>query len=469
MVTAILIGAGGRGRGAYGNWALQNKDKMNFVAVADPNEIRRNQFAEEHGIAENKVYKSWENILAQKKMADLCVIATQDQMHTGPALKALDLGYHVMLEKPMATTQEECYRISKKAEETGKQLWIAHVLRYTPFFATIKKALQEGEIGEIINIEHSENISYWHFAHSYVRGKWSCCEKSSPLVLAKTSHDLDILYWLADSEAEKISSFGNLSFYRSENAPPGATARCMEGCAVANTCQWYAPRVYLQAEPVLQIGMRSKYLYKRIIAWLALHHPMAVSFMGLFYPPLRILANRNLWPVSAITDDNTEESKYRAIKDGPYGRCVFYCDNDVCDNQVVNIEFKNGITASLRVHGMASYEGRWIRVEGSRGTLWGKFSIEDQQIHLYDHYQVRKKVLLNVDLDLSGHMGGDDGIMKAIADSLQSGKTDNSAVLTSGKTSLESHFMAFAAEKSRLENEVVLLDEMRNKVRKEAG
>ena len=244
MVTAILIGAGDRGSGVYGQWALRNKNKIKFLAVAEPRDIKRNNFAAAHGIRKENCFESWEDILEQEKMADVCFVATQDQMHTAPVLKALELGYHVMVEKPMATTPEDCYKMVNVAEQSGKQLWVAHVLRYTPFFSTIKRVVDEGRIGRITNINHSENISYWHFAHSYVRGNWSRTEESSPMILAKTCHDLDIIYWLIGSPVNKLSSFGGLNFYRKENAPEGATLRCLDGCKVKDTCQWYAPRLY---------------------------------------------------------------------------------------------------------------------------------------------------------------------------------------------------------------------------------
>ena len=463
MITAILLGAGDRGKGVFGEWALQNKDKLKFVAIAEPNDNRREAFAYEHNIPPENKFRTWEDALEQGKMADVCFVATQDQLHTKPVLKALQKDYHVLVEKPMATNIDECYQMIEKAEKSGKQLWIAHVLRYTPFFTTIKKAIDNGMLGKIINIKHSENISYWHFAHSYVRGKWRRSEETSPVVLAKTSHDLDILYWLTESPAEKVSSFGNINYYKPENAPNGAGYRCMDDCKITETCQWHAPRLYLEAEPILQVGMRSKSFYKRLIAWMALNYPGVLKVFSYFIPALRVLTNWNRWPVSVITDEYSEESKLKQLKEGPYGRCVFFCDNNVCDNQVVNIEFKNGITATLTLHGFASFEGRWIRIEGSEGTLFGKFSTEHQEIVVYDHYNTQKKVLMDVDLELKGHMGGDDGIMHSLVTSLESGKLSDSAVLTSGKASLESHLMAFAAEKSRLGERIIYLDEIRKK------
>lgn len=465
MVTAILLGAGDRGWGVYGQWALRNPGRIKFIAVAEPNESRRRRFADEHNIPAENCYTTWENVLDKKKFADVCFVATQDQMHTEPVLKALDKGYHVMVEKPMATTPEDCYKINHGVEKSGKQLWIAHVLRYTPFFYTIKKVVDEGRIGKIINISHSENISYWHFAHSYVRGNWRSSDMSSPIILAKTCHDLDIIYWLAGSPVKKINSFGNLNYYRPENAPEGSTKRCLDGCAVADTCQWYAPRLYIKAKPLLQVGLRSRAFYKRYLAKAAMDYPGIIKVLSKLYPPVNTLINWNVWPVSVITNDYSYDAKIRALKEGPFGRCVFHCDNDVCDNQTVNIEFENNITATLTVHGFASFEGRWIRIEGTGGTLFGKFTAENQEILLYDHHNVKKRVLMNSDLTLQGHLGGDDGIMTSLVNSVESEYKNtnkgNSTVLTSGEASLESHLMAFAAESSRKEGKVVFMEDIR--------
>lgn len=285
MITAVLVGAGNRGKDAYGAWALKNKHRLKFVAVAEPLAARREAFAEAHGLPPERCYSSWEELFAAGRLADVCFVATQDRQHTAPALAALELGYHVLLEKPMAVTEEDCHMLVEASEKAGRQLRVAHVLRYTRFFQTIKKAVEEGLIGKIVNINHSENVSYWHFAHSYVRGNWRRADESSPIVLAKTCHDLDIIYWLIGTPAIKVSSFGGLYFYRPENAPPGAPKRCLDGCPHLESCQWAAPRIYLKAEPLLQIGTRSRYFYNRFLAGAALRTPWLLNMLGRLYPP----------------------------------------------------------------------------------------------------------------------------------------------------------------------------------------
>ena len=464
MITAVLIGAGNRGKDAYGAWALANKDKLKFVAVAEPIVARREAFAAAHRLPPGCCYPGWKELFAEDPKADICFVTTQDRHHTAPALGALARGYHVLLEKPMAVTETDCRRLVEASEKAGRQLRIAHVLRYTKFFSTVKAAVEQGLIGKIVNINHSENVSYWHFAHSYVRGNWRRADESSPIVLAKTCHDLDLLYWLIGAPAVKVSSFGGLYFYRPENAPAGAAARCLDGCAHLDSCQWAAPRLYMRAEPLLQVGMRSRYLHNRLVTGAALHRPGLINGLGRFIPSLRTLTNWEQWPVSTITDEpSSREARLRALQEGPYGRCVFYCDNDVNDHQVVNIEFAGGITAALTLHGFASSEGRWIRIEGTGGTLFGKLTYEHQEITVYDHHRVRKNVLLDLDLDLRGHAGGDDGLMESLLGSLDgaSPAPGGADVLTSARASLESHLLAFAADRSQHENRIVHMNEMR--------
>ena len=464
MITAVLVGAGNRGKDAYGAWALAHRDQLKFVAVAEPSAERRNLFAGAQDILPKRSFANWDELFAVGKLADLCVIATQDRQHTEPTLAALDLGYHVLLEKPMAVTEQDCRLLVAASERAGRQLRVAHVLRYTRFFSTIKAALAGGAVGRIVNINHSENVSYWHFAHSYVRGNWRRTDEASPVVLAKTCHDLDLLYWFIGAPALKVSSFGGLSFYREENAPPGATARCLDGCPHLDDCQWAAPRIYLRAVPLLQTGLRSRYLHNRLLAGAALRQPWLFRGLSRLSPSLKTLVNWDQWPVSTITDAPADrEAKMRALREGPYGRCVFFCDNDVNDHQVVGIEFANGVTATLTLHGFASSEGRWIRVEGTAGTLFGKLTTEHQEIVLYDHRRVQKKILLDLDLDLRGHAGGDEGLMKSLLASFDGDPSvpDDLETLTSARASLESHLLAFAADRAQHENRVVDMDELR--------
>ena len=251
-IQAILIGAGQRGMDAYAPYALKHPDQIQFVAVAEPNPERRAQFSAQHNIPTAYQFESWEPLLELPQLGQAALICTQDQMHTEPTIAALDAGYDVLLEKPMATTLDECQQLVSAAEAAKRQLHICHVLRYTTHFSRLREVIQSGVLGQIVNVHHRENVSYWHMAHSFVRGNWRNEAESSPMILAKCCHDLDILIWLLDDHCDTLSSVGNLMHYRPENAPPGAPKRCLDGCPVAENCPFYAPRIYLDMVPIWQ-------------------------------------------------------------------------------------------------------------------------------------------------------------------------------------------------------------------------
>src|SRR5690606_20853720 len=235
-VTLAVIGAGNRGGDVYAGWCLAHPDQARVVAVADPREARRNLVGDRHQIPPERRFARWEDLLAGPRLADGVIIATPDQMHVEPALRALELGYDILLEKPIAPTRAETLLLSEAAARRGGHITVAHVLRYSPFFSTLKRLVDEGRIGRLMTIDHVENIGYWHFAHSYVRGNWRRADASSPMILAKACHDMDILRWLAGAPCLRVASFGRLSHFRAENRPPGAPDRCTDGCPVEATC-----------------------------------------------------------------------------------------------------------------------------------------------------------------------------------------------------------------------------------------
>jgi predicted dehydrogenase len=253
-ITAVLVGAGNRGR-LYGRYALKNPRKLAFSSVAEPIENRLERFSRQHGIPRERRFRHWKALLEQNRLADAAFICTQDQMHTEATLRALERGYHVLLEKPMATTLDDCLRIVTKAREKRQFLAICHVLRYTEFFSTIHNIIHQGLLGRMVSVQHAENIAWYHFSHSYVRGEWANRRLSAPVILAKCCHDLDLLYWLVGSMAARISSFGNLLHFRRENAPENGPAFCVEGCPIEDSCLYYAPRLYIDIVPIEQIAL----------------------------------------------------------------------------------------------------------------------------------------------------------------------------------------------------------------------
>ena len=459
--TAILIGAGNRGHDAYGAYALRHPDEIRFVAVAEPHDIRRARFAQAHGIPPERQFRTWEDLLALAKIADAALICTLDRMHVEPTLAALEAGYDVLLEKPMATTVADCVRLVQTAERTGRLLQICHVLRYTPFFSILHDIVASGRLGDIITVEHRENVTFWHMAHSYVRGNWRNSRIESPMILAKCCHDMDILFWNL-GPVKRLSSFGSLIHYRAEKAPPGAPARCTDGCPHQAECPWSAPRLYLDLIPLMQEARRSRRPVERLMAALYLDHPSLTKLARRLIPPLNKALDYRGWPLSIISEDTSPEARRRALETGPYGRCVYRCDNDVVDHQTVNMEFESGATGVLFMHGHSHREGRTMRYDGTRATLIGHYYATDQEIQIHDHLTGKTEIIRPEigPLGASGHGGGDEGLMRAFVQALR----DPSAALTTARESLESHLMAFAAEKARVEGVVVDMDAYRRQV-----
>lgn len=417
------MGAGNRGAIAYGSYALEHPNELEIVSVAEPDDGRRIRMSTAHDIDPLFQFKHWEDALKGPKLAQTAIITTQDKMHVAPTLAALAAGYDVLLEKPMATTPEECALLVRTAEAFGRTLQICHVLRYTNFFSTLYDIVNSGRLGDIVSIDHRENVAWYHMAHSFVRGNWGNETASSPMILAKCCHDLDILVWVMRKSVRKLTSFGSLFYFKPENAPLGAPMRCQEGCPVAESCMYYAPRIY-SAESANPQG------------------PIASKFS---FTPRVFMQN-------ALDGGNTSAERWEKLKTSPYGRCVYHCDNDVVDRQVIAMEFENGVTCTFTMHGHSDRESRTLRWDGTKATLYAEFGYgEFQEIRIYDHgvdadWSHSKPEILRLMSDASGHGGGDAGIVR---DFLLAVRGQSSRRQTSARASLESHLMAFAAEISR--------------------
>lgn len=469
VITAIMIGAGERGMDYYGGYALKFPEKLKFVAVAEPIQFRKENFARLHDIPSERTYNSWEEVLGKEKFADIAFICTQDQMHVDPTLEALDKGYHVLLEKPMAHTLEGCIKIVKKVEETNRILGICHVLRYTNFFTTVKDTIQKGLLGNIVNISHRENVSWYHMAHSFVRGNWRNVDSSSPMILAKCCHDLDLLYWMVGEKPKKISSFGGLKHFKPSNAPKDSPSYCVDGCPVESTCLYYAPRIYIDIVPIIQILEKSNQFRFKVLANLRKNHVRLLTTLSKLIKLVRRLRYWREWPVVPLysglpeesIEDYSDETKMKILKTSPYGRCVYKCDNDVVDHQVVNIEFENNVTANLTMHGFSEREGRTLRIDGTKATLIGQYFDSGQEITVFDHFSGTKKVIFSqkITSDSSGHGGGDFALVDAFLETLHNSK---SLPLTNAYETLESHLMAFAANESRLQAKVIDMENYRS-------
>lgn len=402
QVTAILLGAGQRGN-AYADYALQHPNEFKIVGVAEPRAERLQEFCLKHGISAENSAADWSELLSRPKMADCVLVCTQDQMHCLPVVQSLQKGYHVLCEKPMSPSIDEIERMTAQAKQSQRILSVCHVLRYSPFFSKVKQLLDEGAIGKLISIQHIESVGYWHAAHSFVRGNWRKSEETSPMILAKCCHDLDILLWLAGSHCTHVSSFGGLSHFKAENAPEGAPLRCTDGCKHRDDCPFYAPRFYLE-------------------------HPKAVS--------------DNF--VSVLTSDTTNEGILQALQNGPYGRCVYRCDNDVVDNQVVNLLFENGVTVGMTMCAFTKNCERVINLMGTKAQLRG--NMEKGELELLD-FASGHTTIIKLNMPTTGHSGSDSAMMKDFVTLVQS---DTISSRSDASLSAESHIMALAAEQSRL-------------------
>ena len=396
-VTAILIGAGHRGT-IYADYASQNPDELQIVAVADNNPERRKRTARTHKIAADQCYKDWKEVFIKEKFADAVIIATPDQLHTAPCLAALDAGYDVLLEKPIAPTEEECRLILKRAKETDRIVGVCHVLRYSPYFRELKEVIDAGLIGEIISIQHMEPIEYVHMSHSYVRGKWRNSKMAATIILAKSSHDTDIIRWLVNSPVHDVHCFGNLRWFKNANAPEGSTERCTDGCKVEDSCAYSALQIYYR--------------------------------------------DRKRTYVFDLPEDEDEQGPFilEQLKTSDYGRCVYRMDNDQPDHLTVNMLFENGTTAAFSMEAHVSYEGRKTRIMGSKGDIIG-----DMESFVLTDFKTRKQTSWSLKTD--AHGGGDHRLVK---DWVQAVYQQNKDLLSSSiEVSVESHLMAFGAERSR--------------------
>ncbi len=459
----LLLGAGNRGADAYARYALTHPDEIQIFAVAEPNSERRARFSALHNIPVERQFYGWEEALAVGKIADAVINATQDHLHHDSAMGAISVGYPMLLEKPIAPTLTEVLDIVNASKKSGLPLLVCHVLRYTDFFKKVKQIFESEKLGQIIHIAHSENVAYFHMAHSYVRGNWGNSTTSSPMILAKSCHDLDILYWFLGEKAKQVSSTGNLRHFKAENAPAGAPMRCTDGCPVSATCPFYAPMIYLENKPIKVTVSRSSNLVFRSIGKLALSHLQLADALGGLIPPIRTLTRYNGWPRNTITNKpESDQAVLAALQTGPYGRCVYHCDNNVVDHQVVNLTLPGGITVCLTMHGHSHEEGRTLRIDGSQATLLGKFGHSQAWLEIHPHRgtKVERFTFPSAVEESSGHGGGDDGIMRAFVGVLN-GKQPP---FTSANDALESHLLAFAAERARIEGTTIDLAEYREMV-----
>lgn len=411
-ITVAIAGCGGRGWEMYAQ-IISNKlsDQMQVVAAADPREDHLELMRKTcPSLQEHSCFRSVDDMLAQGKLADAMCICTPDRDHYATTIAALRLGYHILLEKPIAPTADECREVARVATEMHRYVVVCHVLRYTPFYTKLKELLDEQIIGRLMAIRACENVSYWHQAHSFTRGNWRNSDTTTPMILQKCCHDMDILLWLTGKHCLRVSSFGHQSYFKPENAPEGASLRCTDGCLAADTCPFNAERFYMT----------------------------------------HVRNGETNWPVSMLCAHPNEQTVMDALRHGLYGRCVFHCDNNVVDHQIVNLELEDDLDVSFMMCGFTKEMERTIRLMGTKGEIVG--NVEKRLIQIHPFVGEMEEIdVSKLATDFSGHGGGDVGLLREFAHLLKTGDCSSSR-LTSIQDSVESHVVALAAETSRLDH-----------------
>lgn len=407
------IGCGPRTR-TYCTLAAKYPDRYCVVAAADPDAARVKSVAAVSGNPDFQCFHDDKEILAQPQLADVMIIGTQDAEHAGHAIAAMERGYHLLLEKPIAPNPSDIQRIYDVAVRLDRRVTVCHVLRYTPFYGKLRQLLQEGWIGQLITLNAVEGVEPFRQAHSFVRGHWSNTKTSSPMILAKSCHDLDIIRWLVDAPCQRISSFGSNTWFHSGNKPEGAPLRCTDGCPVENECFYNAKRYFGEEREKLNFIMSGM-------------------------------------------ENTTRQQQEDWLKSSPWSRCVYQCDNDTVDHQTVNMEFANSVTATFTM--TAFDHGRNIEVYGTKGRIKGGdflHRLTGSWFHFESHDGRRETFDIEIpEGGYDGHLGGDGGMMNRLFDEMTGPKDAMTSPLG---VSLESHFMAFAAERARLAGQVVRLD-----------
>lgn len=420
-LTAIVVGFGARGA-RYAEYSLDHPDELEIVAVADALPRKLESAKKRHNLPDNMLFTDWKDLAALPKMADFAIVSTQDNMHYEPAMALIEQGYDLLLEKPIAPTAWECKNIKEAAEKKGVQVVVCHLMRNTPYWTYIYDLLEEGVVGEIKTIIHSENVGNEHYAHSYVRGAWRNTAESSFMLLAKSCHDMDLMQWIIGKQCKRVQSFGSLTHFNKANQPEGAPDRCVDGCPYYESCLYSVKRQYIDHEPM--------HYFRRIAC--------------------------------NTVEKTTDEQLLEAMKTGPYGRCVYACDNDVVDHQVVNMEFEDGTTVSFTMHAFSEH-GRYTRIYGTKAQLVADEERNTVTVFPFDTREHINYELPKVDHSINaGHGGGDQGIMRDTLRFFRDG--DPQKNVPSIQTSYMNHVITFAAEESRLTGRIIELDQFEKEI-----
>ena len=418
VVSMVLVGAGNRGAGVFGQYALGNPHRVKYIAVVEPDKKRRDIFAKAHGIAESMCFEKPEDFFAKTdKIADAMIIATLETQRLDIVFGAIDKGYHILIEKPLGCTLEEIVKVINAAKKFDGFFIVCHQMRHIAGYSTVKSLIDSGRFGEVITVQHSESLSWHHMAHSFVRGAYNN-DAMTPMILAKSCHDMDILRYMTGKRPLKISSFGSLAYFKEENAPECAPKFCLDDCPAYKDCPYHVLKIYFNDDT----------------------------------DPAYI---RQMDPVK------DKEGLFELLRHNQFGRCVYKCDNNVVDHQVVNIEFEDGITASFQMAGHNYFERRITKISMTNGEIF--FDTADGIVKAYTFSPLNEEVIKPANMTGS-HMGGDVIIMDSFVDAIRTGQKDY--ILTPVEMSLDSHVMAFAAEEARVKGTVININEFKKSYRR---
>lgn len=408
QVKIVVIGAGNR-TNKYMEYAVRHPERLKLVGVVEPVEIRRRNMAERFGLGEEACFASFDDFFRSHVEADAVLIGTPENMHYEPTMRSIEAGYHVLLEKPIAQTKQECLDIQAAAHRKGVVVGVCHVLRFHPYFMKIKEMVDSGELGETISINHYAEINLDRMMHSYVRGLWSQAHRTNPMLIAKCCHDIDFLLWVAGSKCRKVSSFGSLRWFRPETATEGSAERCID-CRIEPSCPYSAVN-----------------LYKERREWI-----------------------RNFDVPEGSTIDEVIDKE---LREGPYGRCVHHCDNDVVDNQVLNMELENKTVISFVVNAFTRNDFRSTHIKLTHGEIDGNettlrvrcFRGGEEQV--FDFSDLASQPF---------HAGADLNIVEEFVNSIT--RSSEGVLSTTIDSSIESHVVCYEAEHSRLSGQTVYIE-----------
>lgn len=406
-VTIVAIGAGNR-TNKYLEYAIRNPDRLKLVGVAELNDIRRHAVASKFGLKPEECFADYERFFENPVPADAILIGTPENMHFEPCMKAIEAGYNVLLEKPIAQSLPECCRIAEAARRKGVIVGVCHVLRYHPYFIKIKEIVDSGQLGEIISISHLAAVGLDRTTHGFVRGMWRREEITNPMLISKCCHDIDFLLWLTGAHCRSLSSFGSLRWFRAENAPAGAGRRCLD-CAIESACPF--------------------------------------SARDLYYVRRDWVANFDV-PEGKTLDETILEE----LRTGIYGRCVYHCDNDVVDHQLLAMEMEGEVTVSLSMEMFTADDFRKTHVRLTGGEIDG-----DERTLRVRRFRGGEERTYDFS-DIVGqpfHAGAD---LHLIGDFIRALRDPGYPFLTTIEDSIESHRICYDAERSRRTGTTIRVD-----------